>query len=147
MAGKSVAVNRKARHDFEFLDKFEAGIQLLGTEVKSLRDGKMSFGDAFCYVDDEQIYVKNLHISVYEQANRFNHDPLRVRKLLLHKREIRKIEKKLQDQGVTVVPVSVYFNEAGIAKMEIAVAKGKKMFDKREALKEKDAKKNLKKFL
>ncbi len=119
-----VAVNKKVR-DYEVLEKYEAGIELKGTEVKSLREKNVSFKDSFCRVKDNQIYLLNLHISPYKFANRFNHDPERPRKLLLHKKEIKRLVGKLTTAGLTLIPTKIYFNEKGIAKVEIALVKGK----------------------
>ena len=143
MGIKIIAKNRKASHDYEFNEFFTAGMQLQGTEVKSLRDGKMSFGDAFCLINNEELFVKNLHISEYMQGNIYNHHPTRERKLLMKKREIIRLGKKMKEKGFTLVPTKIFFSESGYAKLEIALAKGKKAFDKRESLKQKDAKKQI----
>ena len=137
--------NKKASFEYEFLDLYTAGIALRGTEIKSIRQQKVNIGDAYCYVHDNAIWVKNLHISQYGDGTYLNHDPLRERKLLLKKKEINKISKKLDDQGITVVPVRLFINDRGFAKMELAVARGKKLYDKREDLKEKDIKRELSK--
>lgn len=133
---KVVARNRKARHEFEILETFEAGIVLKGPEVKSIRDGKVAFQDAFAHVDRGEVWLRSLHISPYEQANRFNEDPLRARKLLLHRHEIRKLIGKVEEKGLTLVPLEIYFVR-GNAKILIALARGKKLHDKRDALKAK----------
>ncbi|HOJ87400.1 MAG TPA: SsrA-binding protein SmpB [Pseudothermotoga sp.] len=138
-----VAVNKKVR-DYEVLEKYEAGIELKGTEVKSLREKNVSFKDSFCRVKDNQIYLLNLHISPYKFANRFNHDPERPRKLLLHKKEIKRLVGKLTTAGLTLIPTKIYFNEKGIAKVEIALVKGKKQYDKREEIKKKEIDKKIK---
>ena len=116
---------------------------LTGTEVKSLREGKGNISDAFCIFQDSELWLKNMHISEYKEGSYNNHEPKRVRKLLLNREELRKIESKLKEKGTTIVPVRLFFNERGIAKVEIAVAKGKKLFDKRESLKEKDLRRQL----
>ena len=135
-ARKVVARNRKARHEYEIVDTYEAGIELKGPEVKSLRDGHVSFQDAFARVDNGEAWLYSLHISPYEQANRFNQDPLRPRKLLLHRRQIEEIAVETEAKGLTVVPLEIYFKR-GYAKVLLAVARGKKLHDKRETLKRK----------
>ena len=135
-----VANNKKAYHDYFIDDKFEAGIELFGTEVKSIRMGKCSIKEAFIKIEsDGQVYVFGMHISPYEKGNIFNKDPLRVRKLLLHKKEILKIFGKMKEQGITVVPLQVYFS-GSLVKIEIGLAKGKKLYDKRETIAKKDQK-------
>ena len=133
---KVVARNRKARHDYEILETFEAGMALKGPEVKSLRVGKASFQDAFATVERGEVWLYSLHISPYEQANRFNADPVRTRKLLLNRREIRRLIGKVEERGLTLVPLEIYFVR-GYAKVQLALARGKKLHDKREALKQK----------
>lgn len=133
---KVVARNRKARHEYEILETFEAGMVLKGPEVKSLRDGKSSFQDAFARVDGGEVWLHSLHISPYEQANRFNEDPLRVRKLLMNRHEIRRLVGKVEEKGLTLVPLEIYFVR-GNAKVQLGLARGKKLHDKREALKQK----------
>lgn len=135
--------NRKAKFDYEWLDTYTAGLQLLGTEVKSLRQGKASLAESYCYFKDDELYVKNMHIAEWSHGNIFNHDPLRERKLLLSRRELDKMIKATQDQGITVVPTKVFLSEKGWVKMNIAVARGKKNYDKRQTLKDKDAKRDL----
>lgn len=135
-ARKVVARNRKARHEYEIVDTYEAGIELKGPEVKSLREGHVSFQDAFARVDNGEAWLYSLHISPYEQANRFNEDPLRPRKLLLHRRQIGEIAVETEAKGLTVVPLEIYFKR-GYAKVLLAVARGKKLHDKRETLKRK----------
>ncbi len=127
---QSIARNRRARHEYHILETWEAGIALTGTEVKSLRNGKANLTDAFGVVKDGEVYLLNLHISHYEQGNQFNHDPTRTRKLLLHRREIRKMIGSVERQGLTLVPLELYFKQ-GIAKVKIALGKGKKLHDKR----------------
>lgn len=131
---KIVATNRKARHEYEILETWEAGLVLKGPEVKSLRDGKVSFNDAFARVDAGEVWLHSLHISPYEQANRYNVDPLRPRKLLLNRNEIRKLIGKVEEQGLTLVPLDIYFRR-GRAKMTLALARGRKLYDKRDKLK------------
>ena len=136
--GEAVASNKKAYRDYALLDKWECGIVLQGSEVKSIRAGHVSFTDAFARVDKEEILLYNLHIDAYAQASYLNVDPDRVRKLLLHKREIKKIMGKMTQGGWLLVPTKIYFNKRGIAKVEIAIGKGKKQFDKRESIKKRD---------
>ena len=131
---KVVARNRKARHEYEILETFEAGLVLTGPEVKSLREGKASFQDAFARVEGGEAWLHSLHISPYEQANRFNEDPLRVRKLLLNRHEIRRLVGKVEEKGLTLIPLEIYFVR-GRAKVQIGLARGKKLHDKRDALK------------
>ena len=136
---KLIANNKKAYHDYFIDDKWEAGIELFGTEVKSIRMGKCSIKEAFVKIDKGEVYVYGMHISPYEKGNIFNKDPLRVRKLLLHKKEILKIFGKMKEQGITVVPLQVYFC-GSLVKIEIGLAKGKKLYDKRETIAKKDQK-------
>lgn len=140
--GKIVATNKKARHDYFIEDTFEAGIVLTGTEVKSIRQGKVNLKDSFARVKEGEVLLINMHISPYEQGNRFNTDPTRSRKLLLHKREINRLIGQTKEQGYALVPLSIYFKH-GFAKVELALAKGKKLYDKRETLKEKEAKRDV----
>lgn len=139
---KIVTDNRKARHDYHIEETFEAGLVLQGTEVKSLRMGKANLRDSFARVDNGEVFLHNMHISHYEKGNIFNHDPTRTRKLLLHKSEINKLIGKVQQKGLTLVPLKVYFKR-GKAKLELALAKGKKLYDKRQDLAEKDAKREM----
>ncbi len=136
-------VNRRAQFEFNLLETFVAGIMLGGTEVKAIREGKANLGDAFCYFKQNELYVKNLNISGYSRGNINNHEPLRIRKLLLTKRELHRISVKLKERGLTIVPVRIFFNERGYCKMEIALAKGKKTHDKRETIKQKEGKREL----
>ena len=131
---KLVARNRKARHEFEILDTYEVGIVLKGPEVKSLRAGEVSFQDAFAQVTAGEVWLHNLHISPYQQANRFNVDPVRPRRLLLNRQEIRQLAVKTDEKGLTLVPLEIYFSR-GYAKLQLAVGRGKKLHDKRETLK------------
>ena len=134
--GSRIAVqNRKARHEFHVLETWEAGLVLQGTEVKSLRMGKANLQDAFARVDRGELWLHNLHISPYEQGNRFNHDPLRPRKLLMHRNQLRKLVGQVEQQGLTLVPLDIHFTR-GIAKVNLALVKGKKLHDKRDALRE-----------
>lgn len=137
-----VIKNRKATHEFEILERLTAGIQLAGTEIKSIRQGKVNFADSFCFFRDGELWIKNLHISEYEQGNIYNHEPKRERKLLLTKRELRKLEQKKQEKGRTIIPLKIFF-QRGYAKMEIGLARGKKLYDKRASLKEKDLKREM----
>lgn len=141
-----IAVNKKVR-DYEILETYEAGLELKGTEVKSLREKNVSFKDSFCRVKDGEIYLLNLHISPYRHASHFNHDPERPRKLLLHKREIKRLSGKLSGGGLTLIPTKLYFNDKGIAKVEIALAKGKKKYDKREEIKEREMQRKIKEYM
>jgi len=135
---KVVAENRKARRNYEIEETFEAGIALQGTEVKSLRTGKANIADSYASDDHGELYLYNAHISEYAQANRENHSPTRPRKLLLHKREIHKLLIGIQREGMTIVPLRLYFTPRGIAKLELALAKGKKLHDKRETERRRD---------
>ncbi len=135
--------NRRARHEFHFLQTYEAGILLTGTEVKSVRESKVNLTDAFCYFKGEELWIKNLHISEYKFGTYNNHNPLTIRKLLLHKAELRKLHTKIKEKGLTIIPHKMYFNERGFCKIEIALAQGKKTFDKRETIKARDNKTEL----
>lgn len=132
--------NRKASFEYNFLDTIEAGIVLFGTEVKSLRQNGGNISDAYCYVSKGEMFIKNMHISMLKNVGDNQHEPLRERKLLLSKKEIRKLENELKNQGLTIVPVSLYSNSRGLVKIKIALAKGKKLFEKRDSIKAKDAK-------
>ena len=136
---KLIANNKKARHDYFILETLEAGIVLTGTEIKSIRQGKVNLKESYVKVGGGQAVIHGMHISPYDHGNIFNVDPLRDRKLLLHKKEILKIEQKMKEKGLTVVPLSLYINEDGRAKLEIALAKGKKLYDKRDDIAKKDA--------
>ena len=136
MAEKLICQNKKARHNYFIEDKYEAGMALLGTEVKSLREGRANLGDSYGKIKNGEVFLVDAHISPYSYANRFNHDPLRTRKLLLHKREIRRLIGKVQEKGFTLIPLRLYFSN-GKVKVELGLAKGKRLFDKREALKRK----------
>ncbi len=134
---KIIVNNRKARHDYHIVESFEAGIALKGTEVKSLRLGKVNIRDSFALIKGGEVFLHGLHISPYDHGNRFNHDPLRVRKLLLHRREINRLMGRVQERGFTLVPLRLYWKE-GLCKVELAVAKGKRLHDKRESLAQRD---------
>lgn len=134
--------NKKARFEFEILEKFTAGMVLLGTEIKSIRKGKASIKEAYCYLENGELWIRNMNISIYEEAGPNNHDPIRLRKLLLNETELNKIEKKMRDVGLTIVPLKVFLS-GGWAKLEIAIAKGKKYRDKREDIRNKDIKRQL----
>lgn len=135
---KVIAENRKARHNYEILEDVEAGIVLTGTEVKSLRAGKVSLQEAWAKEIDEEFFLMQLHISEYDPAGQFNHDPTRARKLLLNRREIKKLIGKVSREGLTLVPLVLYFNHRGIIKLKLALAKGKNKADKRETIKQRD---------
>lgn len=143
---KTVATNRKAFHDYYIEERFEAGIELSGTEVKSVRQSALNLKDSYCTVKDGELFVRGMHISPYEKGNIFNREPMRVRKLLMHKREIRKLGARVQQDGVAIIPLSVYFKGPRV-KIEIAVAKGKKLHDKRESEKDKDASREMDKAI
>lgn len=130
--------NRKASFEYQFIDKYLAGIQLQGSEIKSIREGKVSLQEAYCTFVNQELFVKNMNISPYKQATHTNHEPKRDRKLLLTKKELEKLEKKYEEKGLTIVPIRLFINKKGLAKMEIALAKGKKLYDKREDIKKKD---------
>ncbi len=144
---KLIATNKKAYTDYILLEKYEAGIELKGTEVKSLRENGASFKDSFCKITDGEVFLLNLHIPQYRFGNLFNHDPERPRKLLLHGKEIDRLWGKIREEGVTVIPTRIYINEKGKVKVEIAVAKGKKMYDKREDIKKKEVEKRVQQYL
>ena len=137
---KLVANNKKARHDYFLEEIFEAGIALTGTEIKSVRNGKVSLKESYAKIEGGEVLLLGMNISPYKEGNRYNVDPVRPRKLLLHKREIRRLIGGIKEQGMTLVPLQMYINENGLAKVEIALAKGKKLYDKREAIARKDAK-------
>ncbi len=130
--------NRKAKFDYQFLDVLTAGLVLKGTEIKSIREGKAGLADSYCYFKNDELFIKNFHITEYADASFYNHEPLRERKLLLSKQELNKWLKKVKDSGLTIVPIKLFINEKGYAKLNIALAKGKKAFDKREDIKKRD---------
>jgi SsrA-binding protein len=135
--------NKKARFEYELLDIFTAGLQLLGTEIKSIRLGKASIAEAYCFMKDGELWIKGMNVAEYEFGNINNHDPIRDRKLLLQKHELQKIEKKIKDQGITIVPLKLFLNAKGLAKIDIALGRGKKLFDKRHTIKDRDIKRDL----
>ncbi|NCC82571.1 MAG: SsrA-binding protein SmpB [Clostridia bacterium] len=135
---KIISENRKARHDYFVLETYEAGVELTGTEVKSLRQGKSTLSDSYVSVKDMELFVQGWHIAPYEQGNRFNKDPLRARKLLMHKREIYRLAGRVQQDGLTLVPLKIYFKDSRV-KLELGVCKGKKLYDKRETRAKQDA--------
>ena len=136
---KIVATNKKARHDYFIEDVYEAGMVLTGTEIKSIRQGRINLKESYARIEGNELVIYGMHISPYEQGNRFNVDPLRPRKLLLHRQEIRKLIGYTTQKGLTLVPLQVYLNEKGLAKMEVAVARGKKNYDKRDDMAKRDA--------
>ena len=135
--------NRKARFEYELLEVFTAGIQLLGTEIKSLRAGNANLAEAYCYVQQSEVWITGMYIAEYQYGSYMNHEPKRLRKLLLNKKEINKISSALQNVGITIVPLKLYITEKGWAKIDLALAKGKKLHDKREDLKQKDDKRQM----
>ena len=150
MAGKSniqqkISIkNRRASFDYTFIEKYVAGLVLVGTEIKSIRQGKASLVDSYCYFKNGELFIKNMNISEYTEGNVYNHEPTRERKLLLSKQELTKLQKKMKDQGLTIIPLNLFTSDSGYAKLEIALAKGKKLFDKREDIKAKDIDRDLK---
>lgn len=136
-AKKTITYNRRARHEYEILETYEAGLVLVGTEVKSLRAGRANLQDAFCRIEDNEAWLFNMHVTPYEQGNRSNVEPRRQRKLLLHRWQIQEIRAKSEQKGLTVVPLALFF-QRGFAKVEIALARGKKLYDKRESIAERD---------
>ena len=139
---KVIATNRKANFEYEILNRYEAGIVITGTEVKSIRDGKINIQESYGRIVNDEVWIINSHINEYKYGNINNHEPLRNRKLLLNKREIRKIKQQLQEKGLTLVPLKVYF-KGSLVKIEIGIAKGKKLYDKRESIKKRDIERNL----
>lgn len=135
--------NRRASFEYEFIEKYEAGIVLTGSEIKSIRNGKANINDAYCYFKSGELFIKNMHISPYEMGGYANHDPLRERKLLLHKHQLRKLNRLVKEDGYTIVPTKLYINSKGLAKLEIALAKGKKMYDKRESIKKREVERKI----
>lgn len=136
---KSIQIkNKRASFEYHLLETYEAGIILTGSEIKSLRMGKAQLQQAYCYFDGHELYVKDMHIAPYEQAGYYNHDPLRVRKLLLQRRQLKRLREKLEEKGLTLIPTRLYINDRGWAKLEIALARGKKLYDKRETIKQRD---------
>jgi len=139
--------NRSAYHDYFIEDKYDAGMVLVGTEVKSIRDGKVNFVDSFCFFAKGELWVRNMHISEYRFGTTNNHLAVHDRKLLLNKKELRKLENKMKEKGYSIIPLRIFFNENGFAKMEIGLGKGKKHFDKRETIKKRDVEKEIKRYL
>jgi SsrA-binding protein len=139
--------NKNATFEYFIDDKFDAGMILTGTEVKALRDGRVSFNDSYCLIDHNELYIKGLHISPYEFGSYANHPPLRDRKLLLKKKELNRIIQKLKEKGLTIVPLKIYFNERGFAKIQIGLGKGKKLYDKRDSIKQRESEREIKRYL
>ncbi len=135
--------NKKAKFEYEILDKYIAGIKLAGTEIKSIREGKASIAESFCEFSNGELFVINMTVQEYSHATHFNHNPKSARKLLLQRRELRKLEKEVKNSGLTIVPLRLFINDRGLAKMQIALAKGKKLYDKRETIKERESKRRL----
>jgi SsrA-binding protein len=136
-------VNRKADYEYTFIDTIEAGIKLVGTEIKAIRKGNANLRDAYCFFRKGELYIKSLFIAEYEHGNLFNHEARRLRKLLLKRNQLRKMEKQVKERSYTIVPIRLYINDRGFAKVEIALAQGKKVYDKRESIKQKDVKRDL----
>lgn len=147
IAMRIIAQNKKAWHDYEILETYEAGIVLQGSEIKSIREGRVNLKDSYAKVKDGELWLYDMHISPYDKASFFNHDPLRPRKLLLHKHEIIRLTGKVNERGLTLIPLKIYINERGKAKIELALAKGKKLHDKRKAIAEKDLRRELERAL
>ena len=143
---KTITQNKKAHHDYCVLESYEAGIELCGTEVKSLRAGKVNLKDSWCNIVDGEIFVNGMHISPYDHGNIFNRDPMRVRKLLMHKKEINKLFGTLQQQGLSLIPISLYFKGSKV-KVQVGLCKGKKLYDKRATMADRDAKRNIQRAL
>jgi len=136
--------NKRASYEYEFIDKYVAGLILKGTEIKSIREGKVNLQDGYCLFLHDELFIKNMHISPYKQGTHYNHEPTRERKLLLNKKELSRLKKKSEEKGLSIIPIKLFTNERGFAKLEIALARGKKIHDKRQAIKEKDMKHELK---
>ncbi|MCJ8166436.1 SsrA-binding protein SmpB [Pontibacter sp. E15-1] len=136
-------VNRKASFEFQFIEKYIAGMMLKGTEIKSIREGKVNLQDGYCVFQRQELWLHNAHIAPYTEGTHYNHEPTRPRKLLLSKRELRKLESGAEEQGITIIPYRVFISERGFAKVEIALARGKKLYDKRQDIKEKDVKREM----
>lgn len=139
----TIAQNKKAKFEFHVLDKFVAGIQLFGTEIKSIRNGDVSIAESYCYINNGEVFLRNSYIKEYEFASHKTHDTRRERKLLLNKKEINKMRKAVEAKGVTIVPLKLFINNKGLAKLEIGIAKGKKLYDKRQSIKERDIKRDM----
>ncbi len=140
-----IVTNKKAAYDYFILSKYEAGIVLQGSEIKSIRNHAVNLKDSYVVIKNQEVFILNMHIAEYSHGNLFNHDPFRTRKLLLHKKEILKMQLKIKQEGFTLIPTKLYFNEKGKVKVEIALAKGKKLYDKREAIKQREQKRELQK--
>lgn len=147
MAQRINIKNRKAFFEYHILDRYEAGIKLLGTEIKAIREGKASLGEAYCYFNQGTLYLKNMNIAEYSMGNINNHEPLRERLLLLHKKELQKLFAEVQKGNNTIIPLRLYINDRGLAKLEIALAQGKKLHDKRNSIKERDLDRDMKRHL
>lgn len=143
---KTIAENRKVRHDYFILESYEAGIELVGTEVKSIRQGTVNLKDSWCSIDRGELWVKGMHISPYEKGNIFNRDPIRVRKLLMHRREIDKLFGQVKQDGLSLIPISIYFKDSKV-KMQLGLCKGKKLYDKRDDAAKRDAKREIERSL
>jgi SsrA-binding protein len=142
---RDLVTNRKARHDYHIIETYEAGIALAGTEVKSLRAGKGNLKDSFAKIENGELYIHNMHISPYEKGNIFNKDPMRTRKLLMKRREIDRLYGLIKEKGLTIIPLKLYLNEKGLVKVELALVKGKTLYDRREDIKRRDANREIKK--
>lgn len=143
---RTIADNRKARHDYFVLETFECGIELVGTEVKAIRQGNVNLKDSWCSIEDGEMWIKGMHVSPYEQGNIFNRDPMRVRKLLLHKREIMRLFGQVKEQGLTLIPLSLYFKGSRV-KVSLGLCKGKKLYDKRDDMAERASKRDIERAL
>ena len=143
MAKTIEIVNRRATHEYHFVSRHEAGIMLVGSELKSIRSGKAGLADAYCYFEGGELYIKSMYVKEYDNASNYNHESRRTRKLLLHKSELKKLERRVKEKGLTLIPYRVYFSDRGFVKVEIALAQGKKSFDKRETIKAKDTQREL----
>ena len=139
--------NRSAFHEYFIEDKYIAGMALVGTEVKSLREGRASFNDSYCFFQKGELFIRSLHISEYTKGTSNNHDPVRERKLLLNRKELRRIEAKIKEKGYSVVPLKIFFSENSLAKIEIGLGKGKKLFDKRDTIKQRDVDREMKRYV
>jgi SsrA-binding protein len=140
---KNITVNKKAFHDYEIIEKYDAGIVLLGSEVKSIREGRVSFKDSYVEIKSQEAFLVSTHIAPYSNASYNNHEPERIRKLLLHKQELKKMDRKIKTRGVTIVPLRMYFTPKGKVKLEIALARGKRLYDKKQKIKEKDMQRDM----
>ena len=142
-AVKNIAVNKKAFHDYEIIEKYDAGIALVGSEVKSIREGRVSFKDSYVEIKSQEAFLVSTHIAPYSNASYNNHEPERVRKLLLHKQELKKLDRKIKTRGVTIVPLRMYLTPKGKVKLELALARGKRLYDKKQKIKEKDIQRDM----